>query len=567
DGLAGGTLVHPQDLSAPAIEVTDDIARVLLRRDDLDFHDRLEEHRLGAPEAFLETHGAGDFERHLARVDVVIRAVDQSDLDVHDRLAGDDAGLTGLLDALVDCRDVLLRDRAADDAVDEGVTLAYLVGLQLQPDMTILTTTARLAHELAFTLDGAANGLAVGDLRLADVRFHLELALHAIDDDLEVQLAHAGDDCLSRLLVGVDTEGGILLRQALQRDAHLLLVGLGFGLHRDGDHRIRKLHLLECDDFLEIAERVARDDVLEAHGRGDVARTHFLDLIALGGMHLQQAADALLPGFGRHVHRVAGVENAGVDAEECQVADERIVEQLERERGEGLLVAGLARVGLIAIVDSLDVGHLDRRRHELDDGIEQRLHALVLECRAAQAQHDLVAQRALAQAPAHLVIRERLGLQVLLHQRIVGFGRRLDHLRAVLLGLGTQIRRDVAVFEAHALGLHVPVDRLHAHEVDHALEVFLRTDGQLDRHRIGAQAGPDHVDDAQEVRAGTVHLVDEREARHVVLVHLPPDRLGLRLHAGHRIKQRHGGVEHAQGPLHLDGEVDVAWGVDDVDPV
>ena len=47
------------------------------------------------------------------------------------------------------------------------------------------------AHELAFLLDACANRLAVRDLRLADVRLDLELALHALDDDLEVQLAHA----------------------------------------------------------------------------------------------------------------------------------------------------------------------------------------------------------------------------------------------------------------------------------------------------------------------------------------------------------------------------------------
>ena len=31
----------------------------------------------------------------------------------------------------------------------------------------------------------------VGDLRLADAGFDAELALEAVDDDLEVQLAHA----------------------------------------------------------------------------------------------------------------------------------------------------------------------------------------------------------------------------------------------------------------------------------------------------------------------------------------------------------------------------------------
>ena len=52
-----------------------------------------------------------------------------------------------------------------------------------------------------------------------------------------------------------------------------------------------------------------------------------------------------------------------------------------------------------------------------------------------------------------------------------------------------------------------------------------------------------------------------------VLVHLPPHGLRLRLHAGDRAEQRHGGIEHAQGALHLDGEVDVPRGVEDVDAV
>ena len=80
-----------------------------------------------------------------------------------------------------------------------------------------------------------------------------------------------------------------------------------------------------------------------------------------------------------------------------------------------------------------------------------------------------------------------------------------------------------------------------------------------------AQARLDLLDAAQEVGAGAVHLVDERDARHLVAVHLAPHRLGLRLHAGDRAEHCDGAVEHAQAPLHFDREVDVARGVDDVD--
>ena len=71
----------------------------------------------------------------------------------------------------------------------------------------------------------------------------------------------------------------------------------------------------------------------------------------------------------------------------------------------------------------------------------------------------------------------------------------------------------------------------------------------------------------REVGADAVHLVDVGDARHAVLVRLAPDRLGLRLDAGDGVEQRDRAVEHAQRALDLDGEVDVAGRVDDVDAV
>src|SRR5204863_5416433 len=61
----------------------------------------------------------------------------------------------------------------------------------------------RLLFEIALELGGAfaigEHGLAIDDLRLARARLHAVLALHAVDDDLEVELAHARDDRLAGL--------------------------------------------------------------------------------------------------------------------------------------------------------------------------------------------------------------------------------------------------------------------------------------------------------------------------------------------------------------------------------
>ena len=78
------------------------------------------------------------------------------------------------------------------------------------------TAAACLADELLVDLlDGPPDRLAVRDLRPPHVRVDRELAHEAVDDDLEVELAHPGDQRLAGLVVGADAEGRVLLRKAL----------------------------------------------------------------------------------------------------------------------------------------------------------------------------------------------------------------------------------------------------------------------------------------------------------------------------------------------------------------
>src|SRR4029450_12970076 len=107
---------------------------------------------------------------------------------------------------------------------------------------------ARLADEPALDLlDRPRDRLAVRDLRAANVRIDGELAHQAVDDDLEVELAHARDQGLAGLLVGADAEGRILVAEPLEACAELVLVALRLRLDRDRDHRLRELHRLEAN--------------------------------------------------------------------------------------------------------------------------------------------------------------------------------------------------------------------------------------------------------------------------------------------------------------------------------
>ena len=71
--------------------------------------------------------------------------------------------------------------------------------------------------------------------------------------------------------------------------------------------------------------------------------------------------------------------------------------------------------------------------------------------------------------------------------------------------------------------------------------------------------------DAEWIGAGSVAFVDEGDAGNLVAGHLPVDGNGLRLNTAHRAEDQHRPVKNTQGAFNLDGEIDVAGGVDDVD--
>ena len=309
---------------------------------------------------------------------------------------------------------------------------------------------------------GVSDRLAVGDLRPADVRVHPELAHQPVDDDLEVQLAHAGDDRLAGLLVRAHAEGRDPPRTGAGGPvASLSWSAFVFGSTATSMTGSGKSIDSSTTGLSGIAQRVAGRRLLEADGGRDRAGADLLQVLAVVRVHLEQAADALLAA-GRRVHHVgARVELAGVDAEVGQLADERVAHDLERERREGLVEVGRAdRLLAGARVDADDRGHVDGRRQVVDDGLEQRLHALVLERRAEQHGRDRVVERRLADGGAQLVGLDRLVLEERDHDVVVVVGDRLDEVVAVGLGLLAQLRRDLALLPLLAERVDV-ADRPH----------------------------------------------------------------------------------------------------------
>ncbi len=213
-------------------------------------------------------------------------------------------------------------------------------------------------------------------------------------------------------------------------------------------------------------------------------------------------------------------------------------------------------------------GAVRRRGQVGHHRVEQRLDALVGQGRAAQHRVEAAGDRGRAQARPQLRPIEVAALQVGRHQGVVGQGHALQQLMAVARRLVPQLRRDGAVDRRQAVRVPIVVAHgAHGHQVDHAPEVVLKPDRDLDRYRVGGEPVAQHVQAARERSAGAIHLVGEDDARHVVAVGLAPHRLRLRLHAGHAVEHHHAAVEHAQAAFHLDSKVDVPGRVDDSDAV
>src|SRR5690606_33574039 len=232
------------DLATTGVQVTDDVTDVILRRYDLDLHDRLEQLSTGLLSTLTECCAGCDLKRENRGVNIMVGTVDKRCLDAEHREARKRTGRQNAFDTLLNAGDVFLRNRSTNDLALEYEILALWVRLEHDLDAGELTRTTGLLLVRVVDFRLAGDRLTVSNLRRTDVRFNLELTTHTVDDDVQVKLAHASDDRLAGFLVGLNAEGRILSGKAIKREAHLFLVSLGLRLDRDLNDRLRELHAL-----------------------------------------------------------------------------------------------------------------------------------------------------------------------------------------------------------------------------------------------------------------------------------------------------------------------------------
>ena len=496
----------------------------------------------------------------------MVRAVEQGNLHVHNGIARQNTCFHRALNTSVDGRDILLGDGAAHNGVDELVTLAGLVGLHVNLDVAVLAFTAGLTGVLGLLIHSLADGLLVGNLGSADVGLDLELPQQTVNNDLQVQLAHAGDDGLTGFLVGVGAEGGILFSQLRKGNAHLFLTGLGLGLNGNLDNRLGEDHGLQNDGVILIAEGIAGGGVLDADHGGDVAGVDLVNVLTVIGVHLQDTTHTLVDALGAVQHGGAFLQRTGVHTEVAQLAHIGVGSDLKGQSGEGCVVGSGTEILFLGVgVDAPDALLVQGAGHIVHDCVQQLLNALVLVGRTADDRHHLVVDGGSADDGLDLLDGDLLAFQIHHGQIVIQRGDGVHQLLVVLLADIHHVLGDI--LDPHVLAQFIIEDvGLHGEQIYVALEEGLASDGQLDGYGVALQPLVDHVQNAEEVGAHDIHLVDVDHAGDLVLVGLTPNGFGLGFHTALGAQNGHGAVQNTQRTLHLNGEVHVARGVNDVQP-
>jgi len=412
----------------------------------------------------------------------------------------------------------------------------------------LLLIAALLAH-------GGADLLAVGHARRAQLGVDAEAALEFGAQDIDLDIARAGDDGLVRLGVVDDAERRILLVELVEARAELLdlllrLGGDGSAVARRGERHGRKLHI-----GLRLAERVAGLDLIHLTDGADVAAADFLRLLALLALHDIQAAD-LLGVAGRHVvERHIALDLAADDLDDGILAI-LVGDGLEHQR-RGRPVRIIGHLDGVAVVILGGNGrHVGRNGHKVDDRLHQHLHAETGHRAAAEDRADAAVAHADLQTLGHLLVGELHCVEELLHQLLVGTGGGFHQLRAQCLDIVRHVGGDGAL----ALG----VIGLVMQQVDDGGHGLVTADDRRhQRYDALAELGLDRLEAGGVVAVFLLGTVDENHAG-LLAQHFP-----AALHTdGQAIlgaADKHGTLRRADGAHGLTGKVEISRSIHHID--
>ena len=193
--------------------------------------------------------------------------------------------------------------------------------------------TAGLTDESPFGFEGAGQSLPVGDSRAAHVGYHVELPLHSIHQDFQMQLSHARHHRLAGFIVKTHLESGVFLGEFPESIGEPVLVRPGGGFYGYRDHWLREFGWLQNQRPVLGPNGVSGEGILKPNRRANVPGPNLLQLFPMIGVHPQQPSHPLPLALGHVVDQPTGFDCSRVNSEENQPPDKGVGHHLEGQGG------------------------------------------------------------------------------------------------------------------------------------------------------------------------------------------------------------------------------------------
>ena len=220
-------------------------------------------------------------------------------------------------------------------------------------------------------------------------------------------------------------------------------------------------------------------------------------------------------------------------------------------------------IGLHFLTTAIVLGwHLVNERNNIAQELHQAAHAIVAGGTNAEHWENRTGNHTLADAFAHLVLGEFLGLEELLHQGIIVLGSSLDeglvHLGSLVNLAGWDILNDGS-------RIIVLVGKLlHQDHVDDLMEILTGLYRILYGDALVAVCQLEILYKSLEVTLSVIKTIYEEDHRLVHLLGVTEVVLGTYLQAVATVDQKNGGIGNCHGGDGLTYEVVHTWAVDHV---
>ncbi len=327
--------------------------------------------------------------------------------------------------ALLDRRPEVLWDRAAEDLVFPDEPGAAWDRSNVDHTVAVQTGPAGLLLVLLLRLGAGGDRFLVGHPRHGQRALYPVFALHLLEHDVEMDIAHAVHDRLLRDRLVLQRQGRVFIDQLDQRRVDLFFVRLVLGAHGG------------AVGLLWILDR--RGQLADAR---DIAGHHLGGRFQRLALRIADRAGALRLVLGRVQERGARRQDAGHHLDITDPAHEGVGGGFEDDGSQR--PGRLARQGLGLLGARID-GHnwrgLPGGREERHDGIEQGADADRFARGRTEDRDDCPGRHALRERPCDLSITQLPTLEVFLEQRVVRLGGRLHERRPPGLDLGGQVAR------------------------------------------------------------------------------------------------------------------------------